>query len=102
MELTEADAGTERAVPIGEELVVRLDENRTTGFRWRIADLPAGVALVDEGYESPTPGRPGQAGKRCFRLRATEAGEHRLAATLGRSWESGPVARSVEFRLRAG
>jgi inhibitor of cysteine peptidase len=101
VELTEADAGTERAVPVGEELVVRLDENRTTGFSWRLADLPRGVTLVDDGYESPSPGRPGQPGTRCFRLRATEAGEHRLAATLGRSWESGAGARSVEFRLRA-
>jgi inhibitor of cysteine peptidase len=102
VELTETDSGTERAVPVGEELEVRLDENRTTGFRWRLADLPEGVALVDEGYESPSPGRPGQGGTRCFRLRPTAAGEHVVAATLGRSWESGPGARSVEFHLRAG
>lgn len=102
MELTEADAGTEHSIPLGEELVVRLDENRTTGFRWRLADLPEGVTLVDDGYESPSPGRPGQGGTRCFRLRATAVGELRLAATLGRSWESGPGARSVEFHLRAG
>ena len=97
MELTEADAGAERAVAVGEELVVRLEENRTTGFRWQLADLPDGVALVDDGYEAPAPGRPGQGGVRRIRVRVTRPGTHRLCAELRRSWEGGGAGRSLEF-----
>jgi predicted secreted protein len=100
VELTEADAGVERAVSVGDDVVVRLQENRTTGFRWRLHDLPAGVTLVDDGFEEPDPGRPGQGGVHSFRLRATDPGQYRVAAGLQRSWAGGAPARTVEFPLR--
>ena len=100
MELTEADAGRERAVAVGDEVVVRLAENRTTGFRWQLADLPEGVTLVDDTFEAPSPGRPGQGGVHYFRLQATGPGEHRVAAGLRRSWEEGGPQRTVEFPIR--
>src|SRR4051812_21030113 len=53
VELTEADLPGEHALGVGDELVARLDENRTTGYRWRADDLPAGVTLVDDGFEAP-------------------------------------------------
>ena len=100
MELTEADAGVEHAVAVGEELVVRLDENRTTGFRWELTDLPDGVVCVEDAFQPPSSPRPGEGGTRVFRLRATAAGLHRVSARLCRSWEQGPAARSVQFLLR--
>jgi predicted secreted protein len=100
VELTEADAGMERALAVGEEVVVRLEENRTTGFRWQMADLPDGMAMVDDGFEPPAPGRPGQGGVHCFRLRATGPGEYRLAAGLRRSWGGDGPQRTVEFPIR--
>lgn len=99
MELTEADAGLERAVAVGDDVVLRLEENRTTGFRWNL-DLPDGVALVDDGFEAPSPGRPGQGGVHRFRLRATGPGEYRVAAGLRRSWGGGDPQRTMEFPLR--
>ena len=47
MELTDADTGAEHSLDVGQELVVRLPENRTTGYRWDLA-VPDGVALDDE------------------------------------------------------
>jgi inhibitor of cysteine peptidase len=99
VELTEADAGVERAVAVGDDVVVRLEENRTTGFRWNL-DLPDGVALVDDAFEAPSPGRPGQGGVHCFRLRAAGPGQYRLAAGLRRSWGDGDPQRTVEFPIR--
>lgn len=101
MELTDADAGAERTVGVGQELVVRLPENRTTGYRWHL-DLPEeGMELADDSYEPPDPGRPGAAGTRTLRVRATRAGAHRLAAALRRSWEGQDAGRRVEFTLHA-
>jgi predicted secreted protein len=102
VELTDADAGAERTVGVGQDLVIRLPENRTTGYRWHL-DLPDdGVVLDDDTFEPDTSGRPGQGGVRTFRLRATKAGTHRLAATRRRSWESGGDASpGLEFRVTA-
>jgi predicted secreted protein len=100
VELTEADAGVEQALGVGEELVVRLPENRTAGFRWQMADLPDGVALVEDGFEAPATERPGQGGVHTFRLRPTGPGEYRVAAGLRRSWGGGAPERTVEFPLR--
>jgi predicted secreted protein len=102
VELTESDAGAERSVGVGEELVVRLPENRTTGYRWHLA-LPAGALSLDgDSYEAEAPGRPGSGGTRTFRLRATQPGTHRLGAALRRSWESGEGGRpALEFAIHA-
>jgi predicted secreted protein len=102
VELTEADLPGEHALGVGDELVARLDENRTTGYRWRADDLPAGVTLVDDGFEAPSPGRPGQGGVHTFRLRPTVPGDHRVTLALGRSWGAAAPERTVEFTLHAG
>ena len=101
MELTDADAGGEHALGVGQEVVLRLPENRTTGYRWELA-VPEGVAVEDDGYEAAPPGAPGAGGTRRFRLRPTAAGTHRVTAGLRRSWEaaSGPAAGDLEFSLR--
>jgi predicted secreted protein len=102
LELTEADAGAEHAVDVGQELVVRLKENRTTGFHWQLAVPPEGLAVDDDGYEADGSGRPGASGVRVFRLRATHPGTHRLGAALRRPWESGDGGQpSLEFAVTA-
>jgi inhibitor of cysteine peptidase len=101
LELTEADAGGEHALGVGQEVVLRLPENRTTGYRWQLS-APDGVAVEDAGYEPAPSGAPGAPGTRTFRLRPTVAGTHRVAAGLRRSWESAAAAApgDLEFALR--
>jgi predicted secreted protein len=102
VELTESDAGAEHAVGVGQELVVRLTENRTTGYRWRLALPGDGVALDEDRFDVDTSARPGASGVRTFRLHATKPGAHRLGATLQRSWGSGDAAQpGLEFRVNA-
>jgi predicted secreted protein len=102
VELTESDAGVERAVDVGQEIVVRLQENRTTGYRWQLAMPEDGVVLDDDRFEPGTSGRPGVGGTRTFRLHATRAGTHRLGARLQRPWGSGDDAPpGLEFRVTA-
>jgi predicted secreted protein len=101
VELTESDAGGEHALGVGQEVVLRLPENRTTGYRWELA-VPDGVAVEDDGYEAAPSGAPGAGGTRRFRLRPTVAGCHRVTAGLRRSWQrsTGPAPGDLEFHLR--
>lgn len=101
MELTEADASAERALAVGEELVVRLPENRTTGYRWHLSVPDEGLEVADDSYEPPDAARPGSGGTRTVRLRATRAGTYRLAGALRRPWEGEGAGRRVEFTLHA-
>jgi inhibitor of cysteine peptidase len=101
LELTEPDAGAEHCIGVGQELVVRLQENPTTGYRWQLAIPPDGLALDDDAYEAATD-RPGSGGVRTFRLHATGPGTHRLGAALRRSWESGQArSPALEFLITA-
>lgn len=102
MELTDADAGAERLVGVGQDLVVRLPENRTTGYRWHLSLPEEGLEATDDAYEAPAGIRPGAGGTRTVRLRATRPGTHRLVAELRRSWEGEGSGRRLEFTLRAG
>ena len=99
MELTEADLAGEHVLGAGEELVVRLAENRTTGFRWRLSDLPESLT-ADEDFAAPSPDRPGEGGVHTFRLRPSRPGRYRLAVALGRSWGAAAPDRTVEFTVR--
>jgi predicted secreted protein len=102
VELGESDAGGQHDLGVGQEVVLRLPENRTTGYRWQLS-APDGVAVEDAGYQPAPSGAPGAPGARTFRLRPTVAGTHRVAAGLRRSWEStaAPAAGDLEFSLRA-
>jgi predicted secreted protein len=47
--LTANDFGKSVTVQPGEMLVLRLPENRTTGYAWRLKTMPAhGIRLIDE------------------------------------------------------
>jgi predicted secreted protein len=101
VELTEPDAGSEHSIGVGQELIVRLQENRTTGYQWQLTIPPDGLALDDDAYEAATD-RPGSGGIRTFRLHATGPGTHRLGAALRRSWESGEGRNpALEFVVTA-
>jgi predicted secreted protein len=102
VELTSADAGGEHALGVGQEVLLRLPENRTTGYAWQLA-VPDGVTVADDGYQPAASGAPGAGGVRVFRLRPTVPGAHRVTAALRRSWEppDAPAADALEFALRA-
>jgi predicted secreted protein len=77
----------------GDTFRVALREPPATGHRWRLADAPAEVALIEERYEAPRPGGPlGSEGRKVITLRAMEKGHYRLKFELARPWEAQPAA----------
>lgn len=100
LELTGSDAGGECTLGVGQEVVLRLPENRTTGYRWQVI-APDGVQVEDAGFEPAPSEVPGAPGTHTFRLRPTVAGTHQVAAGLRRRWEPGGASPDdLAFSLR--
>jgi inhibitor of cysteine peptidase len=60
---------------LGDSLAVRLEENPTTGFRWRVdADGAPAAALAGDEYQTPARGTAGAPGHHLWRFRAATCG----------------------------
>ena len=83
----------------GQELIVTLDANPTTGYRWEIVDgAPAALEPVGEGHYAPAPvpcGRVGSGGTMTWRFRAVGPASGTLRLEYRRPWEKdSPPART--------
>jgi predicted secreted protein len=73
-------------VALGDDLVVRLPENATTGYRWHVEGLHGALRVETDAYAPPGRLLPGAGGTRELRLRPTQAGEGRLELALRQPW----------------
>jgi inhibitor of cysteine peptidase len=92
IELTSADDGRSLRATPGDEIVVLLAENPTTGYRWHGQVHGKAVALEADGYRpppAPESSEPvfGRGGQREFRFRVLTAGSAVLELKLWREWE---------------
>ena len=86
MELALADANTGRTVTVGDEIVVNLPENPTTGFLWR-PDLDTdALQMISDDYEIDQ-GQRGAPGMHRFLFRVLREGPTALRLVRGREWE---------------
>ena len=93
VELGRDQSGTTVRLEVGEELAVRLPENRTTGYRWEtVASDDAVVAPGGDDYEVAGTGHGG-GGSHRFRFRAVGAGRATVALALRRPWETAAADR---------
>lgn len=87
--LTEADNNGQVTLKQGQELVIALEANPTTGYQWELAECNQSI-LIQQGepsYAASQSVRPGSAGLEswCFTARAKVETELRLV--YQRSWE---------------
>jgi inhibitor of cysteine peptidase len=86
--LTEADNGKSIAVPLGEKVILRLNETPSTGFRWAV---DTGDNEIIELHGSDYIQAPGSAvgggGQHVFVFEAKRSGSVRLLLKLRREWE---------------
>lgn len=102
-------ADTRVALTPGQELVVRLCSNPSTGYSWTIV-APATAVLVSAGPPAfePDPkagGRVGAGGVEAFRFTAAAAGREALRFEYRRPWEKDAAPAStaiVDVDVRAG
>lgn len=88
------DANAEKApaqLAVGDTLVLALDENPTTGYRWAVAQPPAKAQLRAAGDTYATkpadPQMVGVGGTRRLRFVAVAAGKTQLELHLRREWQ---------------
>jgi len=74
----------------GDEFVIALDSNPTTGYDWQGDFDPDLIALVDENYkpDEKAAGLVGAGGTRYFRFTARKTGKTEITLVYKRSWET--------------
>ena len=87
--LTQADNGKSIPVTAGTTLVVQLEENPTTGFRWEVerddADI---VALRTSDYKQPASSQVGATGLRVMTFEAKQPGNTEVVLVSRRGWQA--------------
>jgi inhibitor of cysteine peptidase len=83
------DSDTPIMVAVGEQFVVALASNVTTGYRWQLDDPGADgiVTLVGSEYVAPGAQLPGAGGKECWTFAAQAEGTTTLGLSYRRPFE---------------
>ena len=79
-----------------------LEETSTSGYLWRVGEVPEGIEYLESVFEPPSLGMPlGAGGHRRFVFLASNQGTFVLTFELRREREEKPL-RDHEVRVDAG
>lgn len=81
---------SEVEVGVGDEVVIRLPENGTTGYVWSLRDAGDQLELVEDKLTPPHRGI-GASGERLIKLRAVAPARAEVVFELAREWEKAPI-----------
>jgi predicted secreted protein len=80
---------------------VTLKETSTSGYLWRVGEVPEGIEYLESVFEPPSRDMPvGAGGQRRFLFRVSNQGTFVLTFELRREWEEKPL-RDHEVRVEA-
>jgi inhibitor of cysteine peptidase len=99
--ITAADANHPITLQIGQEVVLRLESNRATGYSWLLAHSKNTV-LTNLGRATYEKGRAavGAGGIETWKFRAAKSGAETLKLEYRRPWEKKvPPAKTVIFDI---
>ena len=101
-----AENNTTIALAQGQELVVTLPANPSTGFTWDIASMPANIAtqgapVFISGAQETTPALVGAGGEVVFTFLCTGSTSGVLELAYHRPWEKKPAARTYRLTINA-
>lgn len=102
-QITEDSNKTETHLTIGETFEVRLEENRSTGFKW-VTEPPSeganeACSLVGDSFEKGK--AVGEPGTHRWEFRADHAGSCTITLSYRRPWESGEsTSRTFKLNVR--
>ena len=96
--VSEAQSGGAVELKRGDELIVSLTENPTTGFRWAVvADARPCLSAASSDVQSSGVSAAGAGGRRVFRFHVTGPGKCQLRLVSRQEWQ--PDAPAVRFSL---
>ncbi len=86
--IVQADQGKTVETRQDDLIVIRIEENPTTGYRWEIGMVDQQIVeILDSDYLIASGGGIGSGGTRIFRFRAKSPGISPVQLRLRRSWE---------------
>ncbi len=85
----------------GDEFVISLESNPTTGYSWQETSDSTMVSLINVDYEEDQAeeGMVGVGGKEFFTYRALQSGETKIEMVYGQHWEGGEVDAPLVFNV---
>jgi inhibitor of cysteine peptidase len=99
--LTEADNGKTVDLRVGDEVVLRLPENASTGYRWTVDAADGNLVDVKEGKYLAASNALGSGGEAQWIVHAKAAGATEIKLKCWHSWEGErSVIERFEFTLR--
>lgn len=102
--LDESSEGKTLELSPGQQLMVSLDANPSTGFDWAVVKAPAALGSPEMGYVSSSnvTGAPGKRHLTWTVKAALPAGDHAVELGYARSFERGvPPFKTFRFKIRA-
>lgn len=101
IKLSSADAGSQVEAAVGQQIVIRLEGNPTTGYTWEPQDLDTSLVeqVGETEFKSSSPGLVGAGGTQTLTFQALAAGTTELTLVYHRPWEEG-VAPIETFTIR--
>ena len=104
IQIVQGDQGGSFEANKGDTIVVRLEENITTGYQWEPLALDSSVlALLSEDHASDPGHLMGRSGTCTLRFEAISPGSAHIRTRLRRPWESEDAAIGhfdVNIRVR--
>ena len=97
---TYTDADSSITVDEDERFVVRLGSNESTGYEWKVSELPAALRLVDTRSERPDGAPPGAPGHQEFEFEARETGTTTLELSYLQPFDTDePPTETASFEV---
>jgi inhibitor of cysteine peptidase len=98
---TYKDVGENIDISVGQEFIIALGSNQTTGYSWQASYDETMLELVggESTYEADETDEPamGSGGTEFFRFKALKAGEIEITMTYAQHWEGGEVGDTEVF-----
>ena len=102
LEIDEAQNGNAFTVETGDVIGLKLSENPSTGYRWRICCEIGPILEVLQDKFAPSSSLPGAFGSRTWRFKIMQPGHADIKMERRRSWETRAVETfnvSIDARL---
>ena len=101
LRLEERDAGRSVELQRGKRVTLRLEANRSAGYRWSLAESgDGGLEQVGEPYYAVEKAVPGGGGAEYWTFRAVRSGKKELRFEYRRPWERDkPAARGLSYTI---
>lgn len=104
--MTYDDEGHEIDIGVGQEFIIALGSNQTTGYRWQASYDETKLELIpgengQSTYEADETDEAvvGAGGTELFRFLTLEAGEVEITLTYAQPWEGGAVGETQVFTV---